>query len=177
MARTSPTETSCSFEHIYAHYYTPIRNYMHHLVGDRDQAEDLTQDIFLKAYRALPKMDASLNVSAWLYRIATNTAYDAFRRRRTIAQCTSQALDYEPSDLEGVDPQEIYVKTELVHAALQQMPQRYRAALLLYSQEGFSYREIAQALHIAEGGVKMFLFRARRSFQKHYLALEATSSL
>src|SRR6266516_3150243 len=121
MARAETKENSWSFDQIYDEYKTPIYNYMYHLVGDREQADDLTQDTFLKAFRALPKMDANLKLSAWLYRIATNTAYDA---------------------------------------------------LLLYTQEGFSYSEIAQALNIAESGVKMYLSRARQSFREHYKALE-----
>jgi len=67
---------------------------------------------------------------------------------------------------------EIYGTTELVRAALRRMPQQYRAALLLYTQEGFSYSEIAHALNIAESGVKMYLSRARQSFREHYRALE-----
>ncbi|HEY7984022.1 MAG TPA: sigma-70 family RNA polymerase sigma factor, partial [Ktedonobacterales bacterium] len=73
-----------SFERIYEDFKTPIVNYIYHLVGNRDQAEDLAHDTFLKAFKALPKMDSSLKLSAWLYRIATNTAYDALRRRKLI---------------------------------------------------------------------------------------------
>ncbi|TMC20613.1 MAG: RNA polymerase sigma factor [Chloroflexi bacterium] len=172
MARVETKESPWSFEQIYDEYKTPIYNYVYHLVGDREQADDLTQDTFLKAFRALPKMDASLKLSAWLYRIATNTAYDALRRKKLIAWLPWQDLDHEPADIEGADPQEIYGTTELVRAALRRMPHQYRAALLLYTQEGFSYCEIAHALHIAESGVKMYLSRARQSFREHYRALE-----
>src|SRR5205807_4509304 len=136
------------------------------------QADDLTQDTFLKAFRALPKMDANLKLSAWLYRIATNTAYDALRHRKLSAWLPWQDLDHEPADIESADPQEMYGTTELVRAALRPMPQQYRAEPLLYTQEGFSYSEIAQALNIAESGVKMYLSRARQSFREHYRALE-----
>ncbi|HZR39015.1 MAG TPA: RNA polymerase sigma factor [Ktedonobacteraceae bacterium] len=172
MVRVETKESSWSFEQIYDEYKTPIYNYVYHLVGDREQADDLTQDTFLKAFRALPKMDANLKLSAWLYRIATNTAYDALRRRKLIAWLPWQDLDHEPADVESADPQEIYGTTELVRAALRRMPQQYRAALLLYTQEGFSYSEIAQTLNIAESGVKMYLSRARQSFREHYRALE-----
>ncbi len=141
MSMVETKESTWSFDQIYDEYKTSIYNYVYHLVGDREQADDLTQDTFLKAFRALPKMDGSLKLSAWLYRIATNTAYDALRRRKLIAWLPWQA-------------------------------QQYRAALLLYTQEGFSYSEIAQALNIAESGVKMYLSRARQSFREHYRALE-----
>ncbi len=169
-------ESTWSFERIYDEFKTPIFNYIYHLVGDREQADDLTQDTFLKAFKALPKMDASLKLSAWLYRIATNTAYDALRRRKLIVWLPWQDLDHEPADLESPDPQETIGTTELVRQALRRMPATYRAALLLYTQEGFSYAEIAQTLNIAESGVKMYLSRARQAFREHYRALEAGTS-
>ena len=172
VARTELPGQTWSFERIYDEYKTPIYNYIYHLVGNRDQAEDLTQDTFLKAYKALPKMDASLKLSAWLYRIATNTAYDALRRRKLIAWLPWQDLDHEPADVESADPQETIGTSDLVRAALRHMPPHYRAALLLYTQEGFSYAEIAHTLGIAESGVKMYLSRARHSFREHYRALE-----
>jgi len=162
-----------SFETIYDEFKTPIYNYVYHLVGNREQADDLTQDTFLKAFKALPKMDGNLKLSAWLYRIATNTAYDALRRRKLIAWMPWQDLDHEPADVESADPQETIGTTELVNAALRRMPQHYRAALLLYTREGYSYAEIAKTLRIAESGVKMYLSRARHSFREHNRALES----
>ncbi len=169
---TTANESTRSFDQIYDEYKTGVAQYIYHLVGDREQADELTQDTFLKAFRALPKMDSNLKVSAWLYRIATNTAYDALRRRKLIAWLPWQDLDHEPADVESADPQVRYGTAELVRATLARMPQHYRAALLLYTQEGFSYSEIAKALHIAESGVKMYLSRARQSFRNHYRALE-----
>jgi RNA polymerase sigma-70 factor, ECF subfamily len=174
-SRAAKAETvgqTWSFERIYDEFKTPIYNYIYHLVGNREQADDLTQDTFLKAFRALPRMDANLKVSAWLYRIATNTAYDALRRRKLIAWMPWQDLDHEPADVESADPQETIGTSELVHAALRRMPRHYCAALLLYTQQGLSYAEIAAALDIAESGVKMYLSRARHSFREHYKTLE-----
>src|SRR5512146_1434210 len=94
-----------SFERIYDEFKTPIYNYIYHLVGSREQADDLTQETFLQAFRALPRMDANLKLSAWLYRIATHTAYDALRRRKLIAWLPWQDLDHEPADAESADPQ------------------------------------------------------------------------
>src|SRR5947209_19821945 len=101
MARVETQENSWSFDQIYDEYKTPIYNYVYHLVGDREQADDLTQDTFLKAFRALPKMDANLKLSAWLYRIATNTAYDALRRRNVIAWTTWHYYVHEPAVLDN----------------------------------------------------------------------------
>ena len=134
-------------------------------------ARDVAHEAYVRLLRVKRK-DLIRDPQAYLYRIATNTAYDALRRRKLIAWLPWQDLDHEPADVESADPQEIYGTTELVRAALRRMPQQYRAALLLYTQEGFSYSEIAQTLNIAESGVKMYLSRARQSFREHYRALE-----
>src|ERR1700737_3594647 len=170
-------ERTWSFERIYDKYKTPIYNYIYHLVGNREQADDLTQDTFLKAFRALPKMDANFKFSALLFCISQKYSYDAICCRKLIAWLAWQDLDHEPADVDSADPQEIYGTTELVRAALRRMPQQYRSALLLYTQEGFSYSEIARTLNIAESGVKMYLSRARQSFREHYKALEYGGSV
>ena len=172
-ARTNGPAFPWSFDQIYDEYQPRIYNYVYHLVGDREQADDLTQDTFLKAFRALPKMDTSaLKLSAWLYCIARNTAFDALRRRRLKAWLAWQDLDCELADAAGDDPQEIYGAVELVRAALQRMPHRYRLALLLRTQLGFSHSEIARAINLSEGGIKMYLTRARQSFREQYKLLE-----
>jgi len=160
MARVETKESTWSFDQIYDEYKTPIYNYVYHLVGDREQADDLTQDTFLKAFRALPKMDASLKLSAWLYGVGLPSRRPAALRTlkitpRSLGRCAAARSGW----------------TEL-RAALRRMPQQYRAALLLYTQEGFSYSEIATTLNIAESGVKMYLSRARQSFREHYRSLE-----
>lgn len=166
-----------SFERIYDEYQTPIFNFIFHLVGNRDLAADLTQDTFFKVYKALPRMDANLKLSAWLYRIATNTAYDALRRRKLITWMPLPELDHELADGEHADPQQAIGTVELVRQTLEQMPRQYRLALQLYSQHGLTYAEIARALGIAESGVKMFLSRARHSFREYYQALEAGTTV
>lgn len=168
---TSKGASPWCFDQIYCEYLTPITNYLYRLVGDREQASDLAQDVFLRVLRALPKMDATLKLRPWLYRIATNRAWDFLRRRKLITWSPLQDLDHEPADVESADPQTTYGIVELVRATLQRMPPSYRAALLLYTLEGFSYREIACALNITESGVKMYLTRARQSFREHYRAL------
>src|SRR5258707_5213910 len=113
MARAETKENTWSFDQIYDEYKTPIYNYVYHLVGNREQADDLTQDTFLKAFKALPKMDASLKLSAWLYRIATNTAYDALRRRKLLAWLPWQDQDYDPDDVDSADTPETIGTKEL----------------------------------------------------------------
>ncbi len=82
-SRTQGTTPRPCFDHLFARYHGPIYGHILGLVGDPAQAEDLTQDTFLKAYKALPEARAGA-VVAWLYRIATNTVRDALRHRRCL---------------------------------------------------------------------------------------------
>ena len=165
-------EKTLAVTQLYDEFRRRIYSHSYRLLGNQQDADDVTQEVFVSAYLAWESLYARDKLSGWLYRIATNTAYDALRRRKLIAWLPWQDLDHEPADVESADPQEIYGTTELVRAALRRMPQQYRAALLLYTQEGFSYSEIAKTLNIAESGVKMYLSRARQSFREHYRSLE-----
>lgn len=164
---------SWDFEQIYEEYRERIYRYIRHLVGNQELAEDLMQETFTRAYKALPRMPGDLRMMPWLYRIATNACYDALRRRRLVSWQTLDELDHEPASGTSDDPQEGYSGTaEMVRAALARMPALYRQALLLRECEGYSMPEIAQALGIAPSGVKMFLSRARGHFRLHYRRLE-----
>jgi RNA polymerase sigma-70 factor, ECF subfamily len=159
------------FEAKYREFKVPIERYLRRLVGNQELAENLTGDTFLKAWQALPRMALdSLQWEAWLYRIATNTAFDTLRQRKLVTWLPLSELGHA-ADTEHTDPQVIYSTTELVRATLRRMPPHYKVALLLYTQEGFSYREIAKALGMVESGVKMLLSRARQSFREQYRAL------
>jgi RNA polymerase sigma-70 factor (ECF subfamily) len=160
-----------SFEEIFQEWQTPIYTYILRLVGDREQAEDLTQETFLKAFCALPKMGAGLKLAAWLYRIGTNTAFDALRRSRLIAFLRFADLEYELAGTQAQDPQVLCETRELIRAALRRMPERYRIALLLYRVEGRSPAEIARTLGVAPSGIKTYLHRATASFLQHYTDL------
>jgi RNA polymerase sigma-70 factor (ECF subfamily) len=165
------------FDSVYEQYRSAMRIYLFHLVSDHELANDLTQDTFLRAWRAIYLHHvpvAASHMSAYLYRIATNVAYDALRRRKLIRWNSLDDLEYEPVDDLGDDPQAHYNgPAESIALALELMPAAYRSALLLYLQEGYSYAQIAQTLSIAPKGVKMFLTRARRRFRQHYTELES----
>lgn len=169
---TTPDSHS-NFDQVYIAYKTRIFRHLYSMVGDREQANDLTQDTFLKAFRALPGKDPDRDISAWLYVIATNTAIDAIRRRKRISWYRWDDLTETSADSTDDDPQEHYVGAELVHATLTCMPERYRKALRLGILEGYTNEEVAKALGYSEGGGRMLLLRARKSFREHYhLALQ-----
>jgi RNA polymerase sigma-70 factor, ECF subfamily len=157
-----------SFDRIYDDYKTAIYTFALYLVGDREQADELTCATFVWAFCALPTMDAHLQVEAWLYRMATGIAL----RRRTVRTWFPRHIPGRaPADAQSAVQAESYDTTERVRVALGRMPQQERAALLLSTQARFSYSEIALALALDEADVKVCLSRARQSFRTHYMAL------
>jgi RNA polymerase sigma-70 factor (ECF subfamily) len=166
-------DVESAFEQLFRDYHDDIYIYLCRLVSDRQQAEDLAQDAFVKAYRALGRLPAGANVRAWLYRIATNTALDWLRRRRLIAWLPLFERDSHPAtQLSFADES---LESVAVQRALSRLPLRYRAPLVLYACQGFSTQEIADVLKISQGAVKTRLFRAREKFRRLYSPEEVNS--
>jgi RNA polymerase sigma-70 factor, ECF subfamily len=177
--RRQVQEALLDFEAIYSAYYLRIYNYILHLIGggQTQEAEDLTQETFTKAFKSFHNLYEHSSVSGWLHRIATNTTYDVLRRRRLIKW---HSIDLSPEEGEGEywisqlpgeaqeDPQARYNgPREAIQAALAQLPMHYRLPLLL-SEAGYSYPEIAQALHISNSALKMRMMRARNRGAQFY---------
>ena len=153
-------------EMLYEAYQRPVLAYLTRLVSDREAAEDLCQETFIKAMRGWEGRDQTANVVAWLYRIATNTAYDHLRRRRRIRFTPLLDVDHPPS---GAHTMESRVdEEEPVRHALAQLPAMYRLPLVLHSCEGHSTQEIADALGCSNSAIKTRLFRARERFREVY---------
>ncbi len=171
--RTSPEtqqqEGPLSFEQAYQRYTPAITRHVYALVQHKEQAEDLTQDTFLKAYRARVSMPADpQEILYWLSRIATNTVIDARRRARLVSWRELLEKDAGGADLQQRCETRILVRQTLAH-----LPERYRAALLLRYVDGYSFAEVAQRLQRAPAGMKMHLLRARRCFQYTYEEVSA----
>ncbi len=166
-SRTQGATPGLSFDHLFTRYHGPIYGHILGLVGDPAQAEDLTQDTFLKAYRALPGVREGA-VGAWLYRIATNTARDALRRRRCLTW-----LPFAPGDAERVparagDLPTYLARQEAVRDALARLTPSQRACLLLRARDGLSIGEVAPVRRLSTGAVKMTLYRAKERFRAAY---------
>jgi RNA polymerase sigma-70 factor (ECF subfamily) len=158
-------EQDLLFEQLFQTYQQPILNYLYRMMGDGARAEELTQDVFVRAYGALPNLPADANHRAWLYRIATNLAYDQYRRSRIVRWLPLLQRDGDavPTGSSGADPTAEQVAVERV---LEQLPMDYRAPLILFSVHGYSTREIGEMLGISEGAVKTRLYRARVKFRE-----------
>jgi RNA polymerase sigma-70 factor (ECF subfamily) len=160
-----------AFEQLVRRHQGGVVNHLYRLVGRRDAAMDLAQEVFLKVYQALGSFDPSYRFTTWLYRIASNSAIDHLRRKR-IATCPLQPdLDDDgPSDpgdrLAGNDPSpdDVLRYRELearVEDALTRLPTAYRELILLRHRQHCRYDEIARITGLPIGTVKNRIFRAR----------------
>ncbi len=167
-----------AFEAIVQRYERQIYTFIYRMMGDVDDAYDLTQDCFVRAYRSLGNTNADLNVSAWLHRIASNACLDVLRRRKRIRWLPWDTSKHEQL-LEGShaeDPEGASISQEtsgLVQQTLAKMSPRNRAALIMREYEGMSCEEIGEVLGLSRSAVKSILFRAREEFRKLYPESEA----
>jgi RNA polymerase sigma-70 factor (ECF subfamily) len=152
-------------EQLYCDYRALIFAHLIRIVHDRELAEDLCQETFVKALRGWERRDPRGSVTGWLYRIATNCAYDHLRRCRRIrflslgeaSHSCSEALAVEM----GLD------RDERVWMALTQLPLHYRQALVLIAH-GYTTQELAATIGCAPGTARTRLFRAREQFRRFY---------
>ncbi len=130
------------------------------ITGNGADADDVVQETFLRAYKALGQFDFRARFSTWLHRIASNCAIDLIRRRAPENEL-DQAADQEPRPEPG--PERLAMSSEIadrVSTSLQQLSARERSAFVLRHFEGMSIREIGEALELKDSATKHTIFRA-----------------
>jgi len=152
-------------------YRTKVFNLAYSLTRDRDAADDLAQESFIKAYFALPRFKLKSGFGTWLYRIAMNTVKDYLRKKGKIREVAFgkeiEHLVIQEDEMERKEKkQQEEQNRRLVHEAIQSLPEKYQLILSLRDIQGFSYGEIADILNISPGTVDSRLHRARKSLRK-----------
>jgi RNA polymerase sigma-70 factor, ECF subfamily len=162
-----------AFAELVARYRNQITSYIYRMVNDYDTAVDLSQETFLRVYRAAARYQTTHAFSTYIYRIATNVAISELRKRkrRRLVSLTGlltspdgeELMDFQPTDDKPL--QDIALidaeKRAVIKRAISTLPDRYRAPLVLRDVEGKSYDEIAAILQTSEGTVKSRINRAR----------------
>lgn len=147
-------------------YGNDVWNYAFSITRKRDLADDITQDVFLKAYRSLFTLRKEGSLKSWLLTITRNTAYDyrrsAFFRKVVLFETIDESAS-EPSAEEAVMGQ--YAVSEIWDLVMK-LPVKYREVLILYGHHQLAMKEIASMLGITEGAVKSRLFHARSKIMK-----------
>lgn len=173
--RTLPDDPR-AFEQLVAEYKARVFTMAYRLMGNRQEAEDQAQEVFLKVYRGIKTLNDPATFVSWLDRITTNTCFDALNKQQRRPTTTSltphpDAAGDEPRfvDSRSLSPEEAALRRELrecLERTLARLDLAGRAALILRDIEDRSYQEIAEILGIGLSAVKMRIHRTRLAFQE-----------
>ncbi|MGH7507155.1 MAG: RNA polymerase sigma factor [Longimicrobiales bacterium] len=168
-----------AFRELIGRYERPVFSLIYRLVRDRERAEDLAQDTFIKVLNAIDRYDPSYKFSSWIFKIAHNTALDHLRKRepdtlsldgsphaRTAAETEATSLNPASND---ESPEQYTSSKELgteIERAIGTLRAEYRTAILLCHVEGRPYDEIAQIMDVPLGTVKTYIHRGRNELKK-----------
>ncbi len=159
-----------AFEEIVSLFERPIFSFVYRLLGNRQDAEDATQETFVKLYKKIGKADTSQNFKSWIYTIATNTAYDILRKRKHVVETELEEAILIPDETEtGEDP---YYQADrqfdagVVQSHLLKLKPAQRSVILLHYNQDFSIEQIAAITGLPTGTIKTHLHRGRNELKK-----------
>jgi RNA polymerase sigma-70 factor (ECF subfamily) len=155
-----------AFEALFRRYTPPLVNFLARMLPERDRAEELAQEVFLRVYQARGRYEPRARFSTWLFSIASNLALNelgrSYRKRETpLEQPVLDRLeDPQPGGEERLEAKRA---VSAVERALARLPDRQRAALLLRAERGLGYAEIGEVLGASPSSVKSLIHRAREN--------------
>jgi len=167
-----------AFQSLYERYKKKLVTYCFRFTGNRERAEELAQDALIRVYRAAPDYRPEARFSTWIFKIATNVCLKEMKKKEY--QAIKIPLDPAPdpeggaslreiADTQSPMPDAAFAAREEVHKleqALDTLPHHQKAALLLQTQEGFSYAEIGRQIGKSESSVKSLIHRARQEMAR-----------
>ncbi len=176
-----------SFALLLQRYRSPLVNFLYRMVRNREQAEDLAQEVFIRVYRARADYVPSAKFTTWLFRIATNLALNSLRdtrhQRMEISLDAPLTADAEDGDERTLDVADKHpdieqhlveeVRKAMIRHAIDKLPEKQRAAVLLHKYQELDYGEIAKILACSESALKSLLFRAYEALRVELAPLVA----
>ena len=169
----NPTDQE-AFEAVFTRYYSLVYQLAYQCTGQRDEADDIAQEVFLRFYHTPPHATSDAERRAWLCRVTTNLGLNALRarqRRKYHEEQASNGIQQPASeDATQLNPEQHVIAHEqaaFIRSILAELPERQQTYILLRSI-GLSYAEIAQAIGVAPASVGSLLARAEREFRRRY---------
>jgi RNA polymerase sigma-70 factor (ECF subfamily) len=150
-----------AFAELVRRHQGKVRGLLLRLCSDRTLADDLAQEVFIRAYRGLVGFEGRSSFATWIYRITYNVYLNHKTRGRTFAALPRDYESDAPAPDDAMSPRRSDLRRDL-SAAVATLPERYRAVVVLYYLEELSYPEIAEILEVPLGTVKTHLHRAKR---------------
>lgn len=164
-----------AYKQLLENYRGAIYNLLYKMVRNREETEDLVQEAFIKAFKALPSFNEEYAFSTWLYKIAINNCIDHMRKKKLKTYSINKPVQSKDGELErefpdtSMSPDKHVLSTEranIIGTAIDELPENYKRAIILRHTEERSYEEIAKILNIPLGTVKARIFRAREMLKK-----------
>ncbi|MBR4249982.1 MAG: sigma-70 family RNA polymerase sigma factor [Verrucomicrobia bacterium] len=170
-------------------YKQAVVNLVAYTVGDNIDSEDIAQHVFIRVYKSAANYEVRSKFTTWLFTITKNLALNEIRRRKRhptdSLDVVEQEEDYSKTkqypDTKTVAPDDSLMNDEMrecLTAALEELPERQRLALLMFQEQGLSYEEISEILEISLSSTKSLIFRARNTLKKtlkEYLSSESAT--
>ena len=167
-----------AFRKLFSKFQDQIINFCYRFCSDRDLAEDLAQEVFLRVYRGGRRYRPKARFSTWLYRIAVNVCLNEVRKMKKYSG--TQSMDRTTTDDSDDRPPEYGDKNQVpademisgrqrdqqIKTALRNLPKEQRAAVVLRIYNEFSYKDIADQMSVSEGKVKTLIFRGRQALKE-----------
>jgi len=163
-----------AFAELVRKYQRQVANVIYLTLGSPDDVEDLTQEVFIRVHRSLPRFEYEASLFAWIYRIAVNISIDELRRRKikktlSIDYFSEAVLHREEKTRKSEGPSDhvlLEEKRVTIREAIDKLSPAHRVAIVLREYEGLSYGENCETLNISPQAVKSRIFRAREELRK-----------
>lgn len=162
-----------AFEELVDRYKKPVFSIVYRMIGQYQEAEDITQDVFVNVYQKLYQFDSNKKFAPWIYRIATNASISALRRRKKVINLDFDEAygkayeDYYTAN--SGNPQLVFEREELknfINEAIDELPESYRAVVVLRYQMDLNNQEIAEILGVSKENIEVKVHRARKALRK-----------
>lgn len=158
-----------AFELIVERHRRAVYQLCYRFVGNHEDASDLSQDVFLRAFRGLGSFRGQSTLATWLYRIGTNVCLNRVSAKTTLGKLTEPIEEQQFVDVRADSPSDLMLKEERaarVRAAIARLPEKQRATLILRTYHDMSHQEVADALGSSVGAVKANFFHALGNLKK-----------
>jgi len=164
-----------AYRNLLENYRGALYNLLFKMVRNKEETEDLVQEAFMKAFKALPSFNEEYAFSTWLYKIAINNCIDHMRKKKLKTYSINKPVQSKDGELDrefpdtSMSPDKSILSEErsnIIESAIDELPENYKTAIIMRHSEEKSYEEISQILNIPLGTVKARIFRAREMLKK-----------
>jgi RNA polymerase sigma-70 factor (ECF subfamily) len=168
-----------AFREFFEQYQHFVYNICYRMCGNRETAEDITQEVFIKIFQAIGKFRGEAKLSSWIYRISVNTCLKKERRKKLDYLLSFEFLFQDAKKFQILSPEEtpdqqleISETENIVQQAIYKLPDRQKTALVLHRYESLSYQQIAEVMNISLSAVESLLYRAKENLTEILIPLK-----